>query len=456
MGGPQFRSAVNPAYRSGFQEGANAAFINPTIRVPTHKGQQPVNVPSVENPTKYGWNPDLCSFEKIDPYFPKEMLKLTIKKSNIDGALRRMAECFQTHSIQVEFDHSPAGAKLRTMEHIELYLIFFEYDNGDLAIDIQRRQGDYLDANRYIHLILESAKGMSAEAQPQEAETAPHNATRISEFENFLDRCAEAANNANEQVGNVSSPWAKPPTVEESIKNTLNGVHASLTSDRLGERKVGLENLQIFTDLDKTLSQTAIATALVAVAGKSPAAGYGKKCEEISKVLVRVIMKQDFAGDDTNMYADMDTDIVGFLSSDNAGTNTEGRSKCYDQYMAEMHHLVLNILANSVEVLQVFNDSNVSYDMGEAASQLNFECFSCSDGNAGIVEALIRLVGQADKQLPDAYLACKALRHLLAASKDLQNIFKNGKYQEPVKRAKSAGSHNAKLKSEVEKLEILL
>jgi hypothetical protein len=439
----------------GWQVGSSA-----TIPGPMMDQQKPVaGIPSVpigvsSQPPSFGgfgWDKSKLNFERLDPYFPKDLLKLTIKQSGIDSALDRMVECFQNNSIQVEFEHNPVGAKLRTLERIELFLIFFEYDNGDLAVDIQRRQGDYLDANRCIHKILEAAKGTPS-TQPQEQERS---AKRIREFESFLDRCAAAPSQGG--GGNVASPWATPPTPEESMKSTLNSIHASLTSNRLDQRKVGLDNLRIFTDLDKTLSQTAVATALVVIAGTAPASGYEKKCQEIRDVIARVVMKQEFADDDTNMYADMDTDIVAFMSSDNAGRNTSGRSRYYDQYMSEMHHLVLNILANSLEVLQVFDGTNTAYEMGVAVADLNLTCASFSDQhNSGIVEALMELVGHADQRLPDAYLACKALRHLLKANQDLRSVFKGGSYSKSVQKAKSAGSHNAKLLAEAEKLEAFL
>ena len=407
-------------------------------------------------PDGFGWSQPV--FEKLDPYFPKDMLKMTIKKADVDDALERMAECFKASSIQVEFENNPAGAKLRTLEHIELYLIFFEDENGDLAVDLQRRQGDYLDANRYVHRILEAAKGTAA---VQQDATPVRSAKRIREFETFLDRCGAPSQQPKEGSSDASSRWATPPSPEESMKSTLDCVHASLTSKQLDQRKVGLDQLAIFTDLDKTLSQTAITTALVVIQGRAPVAGYEKQCREIQKVLSRVIMKQDFAGDDTKMYSDMDADIVDFMSSGNGNTRTSGRSRYYDQYMNEMRHLVLNILANSLEVLQVFEEDNSNaFEIRGAISELNVACaerVSDSDGPAGIVEALVGLVGRAEQRLPDAYLACKALRLLLEASPDSRSIFK-GKQEcaEVVQKATNVGKYNAKLLAEAKELQRFL
>jgi hypothetical protein len=461
-GWPSTNSSIN------FSSSGGAYAPMPGMPAPSMSMQQPmgfaqqqwgatvpninVNAPKAPVSTAYGWILGKLIFEPRDPYFPREMIKLEINQEDVDEAMMRIQSCFQRLSIQVDFEHNPAGAKLRTLEHIELYMVFFEDNDGVVAVDIQRRQGDYLDANRYIHQILDAARGVTAE----ELVVAAPSASRIREFENFLDRCASVdcstttPADAGKDAG--KSPWATPPTPEESMKSTLENIRRSLTSPRMDQRRSGLENLNTFTDLEKTLSQMAMASALVVVAGIPPLPAYQQQCLEIQKVIIKIIMKQKFDGDDTNMFSDMDEDIVGFLSSDSV--MKEGRSRYYDHYMSEMFHLALTVLSNSLEVLQVFNDGSASYNMGTAVSDLNAACMTCVDFfDTGIVETLMEVVGQAKQRLPDAYLACKALSLLLAANSDLCSVFRgNPNYKKIVTMAVEAGSHHLKLQSEAKKL----
>jgi hypothetical protein len=423
-------------------------------------------------------------FAPLGKHFPMDMIKHKIESKDVYVALSRMQDCFCQLGIQVDFEDNPVGAKLSTLEDIELAMFFFQHDIGDVSMDIQRRRGDYLDASRYTRQIIDAAKGVF-KADAAEAPRA-HSAAKIREFESLLENCTKKsrtsplpppssdslmerpvyrsavgvapaqlptpAYHAEDAAEKSISPWA-PPTEEESLKSTLESVHGSLTSERLNQRKSGLENLEIFTDLEKTMSKTAIASSLVVLAGESPAEpAYANECKKIQAVILRILMKEDFEGDNTDMYAEMDKDIVGFMSSDKK-PERKGRSRYYDNYMGGMFRHALNILSNSLEVLKVFDDGSV---WGRAITQLNMSCVEQYGANA-LLDLLINLVGQARTKQADAYLACKALRLLCEGSGDFHAVFlKHEKARMCVEQAVKVGAYNAKLHWEASELKKFL
>jgi hypothetical protein len=176
----------------------------------------------------------------------------------------------------------------------------------------------------------------------------------------------------------------------------------------------------------KTISQTTGASSLVVVVGIPPADQYKQQCMDIQRASLTIIMKQEFEGDDTVVFADMDEDImVGFLSVNNG--KKEGRSRYIDNYINEMFHVALTILSNSLEVLETFNkDDRFPYDMRAFVSDPNAACMNVDSSETGIVETLVNAVELAKHRLPDdAYLAYKALRLLFGANSDICSIFRS-------------------------------
>jgi hypothetical protein len=172
---------------------------------------------------------------------------------------------------------------------------------------------------------------------------------------------------------------------------------------------MGLGFLSSYTDLKHTLSSTAIPSALVVLAGKSPTPQDEEECKEIQRILIWIIQYQEFEGDE-ELFPSMKMQVDGeqFLRSDEEGN---GRPPHYVEYMSEVYHLALTILVNSLEVVACFRQ-RLAVEQEVRAFLDASELVSGADMMYTTLKDCVR---RAEHKLSNGYLACKALR-LLAES----------------------------------------
>jgi hypothetical protein len=149
-------------------------------------------------------------------------------------------------------------------------------------MDIQRRKGDFLDANHYIHKLLDAARGQII--QDTFSANQPLNAKSILGIESLINK-AMPSNSAPAPSKN----WMKAQSAEQTTSHASNTVYSSLTSKRLDMQTMGLEFLSSYMDLKHMLSSTAIPSALVVLVGKSLSPQDEEKCKEIQRILSWII-----------------------------------------------------------------------------------------------------------------------------------------------------------------------
>jgi hypothetical protein len=399
-GGPAFHSA--PGYAQ--TESAPPAWmpssvigISPVVSsvIPPLKSK-PSLPPAIEG--AFGWDPHQIELPPLPVYFPRDMIKLELPMNEFNGVLERLPRCIRTLSIQAEYQNTPVSAKLQTFEHVELYLKLWKGEDEIFFIDIQRRKGDCLDANRYMHKLLDAAKGeMPEESMPVDADIA---AQQLHNVEALLQKVMATA---------PAATFMAPQSPEETTRIAMDTVYESLTSKRLDLRKVGLEFLCCCTDLKRTIRATAVPSALVVLQAKPPSAEYASKCQDIQRILLKLLQHREFEDYDAPQdLMDVDSDAEEFIPSDQE--NSRGRSTYYVEYISEVFHLALTILVNSLEVVACCSDQ---LDLQDFA--LDFFQTSQSISTAGIYQTLLDCVQRCDRQLANGYLACKSLRLLAAA-----------------------------------------
>jgi hypothetical protein len=232
----------------------------------------------------------------------------------------------------------------------------------------------------------------------------------------------------------------------------LNMVYTALTSKRLDMRRIGLEYLATYTNVNRTLSSTAIPSALVVLQGTPPLPKYAEECKTIQRILLRVIQNREFEGDEDYLQdMDVDSDLEVFFPSGDEGETKRGRAPYYVDYMSELFHLALTILVNSLEVVACFQDQ-LSFNTNDMVRA--FLLTSQNVSGVDMYQTLMDCVQRADRKLTNGSLACQALRILAIGSHDTMIRLK---YDPKAKKAIGNAMHvghtrHALLKVESEKL----
>ena len=186
----------------------------------------------------------------------------------------------------------------------------------------------------------------------------------------------------------LASSWAAggSTTSEERMRAALKQIHASFTSECSDKRAVGLESLKLLTELENSCNETAMAIALVVVAGTAPAKSLKKACRDIQDVVVGIIVKKkEFvpassvnhgaANDDDSMLPSSNSRRRGIFDDTRPRTHSE-------EYVHDTRNLALTILENSLEVLKGYKDVyDNSYDLKNAVSCLNAAFIRCVQVN---------------------------------------------------------------------------
>jgi hypothetical protein len=409
------------------------------------RGASEMEKPRLEVPSR--WNLDYVHVPPLPMYFQRDMIKLEMPMDDLKGVLDRVSRCFRHMSIQADYQVNPVSAKLQTMELIELVAQFWKSDEDNLLyIDIQRRKGDHLDANRYIHKILDAARGDVSEEDA--CSPSSLNARQVKDVESLIERVMSSA-----PAPAASPNWMQPQqTPEEITSNALHTVYTALTSKRLDMRRMGLEYLATYTNVNRTLSSTAIPSALVVLQGTPPLPKYAEECKTIQRILLRVIQNREFEGDEDYLQdMDVDSDLEVFFPSEDEGETKRGRAPYYVEYMSELFHLALTILVNSLEVVACFKDQ-LSFNTNDMVRA--FMSTSQNVSGVDMNQTLMDCVQRADRKLSNGSLACQALRILAIGSPDvLLRLKSDSQAKEAIRNAMDVGdTRHALLKVESKKL----
>jgi hypothetical protein len=377
---------------------------------------QPKRKNEVLTDIKNGWG-EHVKVRTLPKYHPnKKLLENRMAISTLRDVMNRLQLCIRSLSIQASYSDDPLSAKLQTPENCEFYLDFWKSLSGtSFFIDIQRRRGDHLTANRYIRQLIDASKEFDETCSSNIPFDRSFNRQQLQKLEVFLNKAIN--NNAD---------WNIPETPEKLANNAVDKVHALLESKRLDARKRGLEQLADMTDLNRTMSQTAKAASLVVLSGLSPLAETWEKASYIQDVIIRLILQKEFQDDDqvfalsgTEMKCDK---IKPFLPP--AESMSRNRPRYYEEFMSELFLLALKILVQSLEVASCFQDEQDEFRLFHFVKQY---VTNSMDRTLKQCIARVNRGSPASHSLCIGYLACKALRLFATSDPYLRKCVKEDK-----------------------------
>jgi hypothetical protein len=239
---------------------------------------------------------------------------------------------------------------------------------------------------------------------------------------------------------------------KESIA-ALEIVYELLKKDRRDARRLGMESVCILADARKTCLSAAILTSRALLLGDQSTTGQG-----LHEILLGIIQKRSLGQDEVDMgeFA-LEDDENFFLDDDEFLQNY---SPEYKEEMSLMFNLGLDALAHALEVATTFE---LAYPMDkDSSTSANFvvDTFLVEARQCTSIDMLTTLLGtlqRAHVKPHNAWLACKCLRYVCAASPDAaQRLIKLGGMQLLEQSFNVAVDSHAKLESECRLLQGIL
>jgi len=392
-----------------------------TQQIPKQPEQLVLNTEMQE---QHGWNISQIQIQNLPMYFPRDMIHWEFPSQDLPNVLGRVSNYLRDSSVQACFTEAPLSAKLQTCrENAELYLVFFNEPSGTVSMSVQRHKGDHLAASQCIRRLVDAAKGILCEndndCDQAHDSNKPVSAKAVLAMEQLIERCAAESAQGTSQDDH---PFFRQ-TPEQITQSAIRDVHGWLEqSNRLDMRRRAFEYLLAMTDLKRTLSSTAIATANIVLQGGVPGSTsteLNTHAQKIQSVLLSVLLTRELpgdramfeetgsdksrSGDDMEMspyFPEMDKNVTAACA---------GLPQHYTDYMNELFHLALRILVQSLEVLCCFRKQQA-----HAGDNLAKQLFAMAEGK-DLYHILLGCVCHAESKLANGYLACKALR-LLASN----------------------------------------
>jgi hypothetical protein len=407
-----------------------------------------------ENIIILGWDETQVCLKPLPSYFPSDMIKLELPIDQFPGALTRLPRSIRSMSIQAEYIDDPVSAKLVTLENIELMLNFWVSVTKEVFyMDIQRRRGDHLTANQYVHKLLDAARGTSYQEEEDLGEAKGNESLDAKNLQNvkaLLNKCVSSS-----PVAPASSPaWLHPMQSPEDVtKTALGNVHHFMSAK---QEKMALELLSSMTDLRYSLSSTAVSSAIVVLLGRAPCSEYGEICETIQKEVFRMLLQfqQVFHGNNNDfshdsLIADC-RDTTEDCTDRSPWRDDEAPPRVYSaEYAREHFHLALTVVINALEVVSCFQDDPLIRPEDAVETFLQT---ATAVSRLDVIQTLKECLLQSEHNLHVAYLATKALRLVGQSCPRLRESWKN-ELEEPVRKATELGcGQHALLLSESEKL----
>jgi hypothetical protein len=388
----QKHSSVSPLVPSSYHQGPKAQpesidFVS-YQEIPDQKVPPPVQ--STDVTIAFGWNRRIAKPAPRPLFFSDGMIKAELPNSEFEGVLERLESFFKYQSIQATFCDSPPSVKLQTVDLVEFCIKFWEAPYDQFCVDIQRHRGDCYKFHDIMLRVVDVITGV--DQSPNRAQSlTPMSYEQLQHMLSFVQRLAP--------TGSMDS--------NSHTERIIHSTHALLTSPCFMQRASGLESLMHATDMRHNISLHAREAALICLAGEAPTAQIredqgilNQKCRTIQGILLQVLIKREFQGDDSWKEAVANSTFHPFMSS-------QAESQChYEHTMMYSIHKVLTILSNSLEVFSV--DGVDSPRNRDVLSSFLSRCSQVASKD--LISTLASLMDGCHICMAVAYLACRVLR----------------------------------------------
>lgn len=373
---------------------------------------------NTEMQESFGWNISQIEIQNLPMYFPRDLIHYEFSPQDLPDVLQRISKHLRDSSVQASFSETPLSAKLQTCcENSELYLVFFNEPSGTVSMSVQRHKGDQVAANQCIRRVVDAAKGVLGEDDNNQTRISRPSANAVLAMERLIERCASESTAAQDQHPFFSQT---PEQITESAVRDVNGWLEQ--SNRLDLRRMALDYLLAMTDLKRTLSSTAIATANIVLQGKVPnstSSEFHAHAQKIHSTLLTILLTRELPGDraifaeagsnDSRNNSDMEMRPYFPEMDKDVTAASAGFPQHYTDFMNDLFQLALRIFVQSLEVMSCFQNQH-----SHAGDHLANQLFAMAEGK-NLYHILLGCVCHAESKLANGYLACKALR-LLASN----------------------------------------
>jgi hypothetical protein len=417
---PQINSSWNKAFlmEGSLQKGPQQ--LHPKYVEKSEKQQQPQ--------INSSWNK--AFLKKLPRYYPLERTNRSIKleECNFEKLQSRLADSFRVMSMQAKFfdkrvrvcclstddrlreastlnNFCPfqASAALLTPENVELYLALWESDNGkEVIVEVQRRRGDALIFLQYAHHILDAASGTFDPA----------------DF--FHDECSllylqSAETKLKMELSRVARE--NKGTEKESVV-ALEIVYNLLKRNCRDARRLGMESVCILANARKTCLSATILTSRALLLGDQSITSQGIASQGLHGILLGIIQKRSMGQDEVNMGEFAVEDDENFFADDD--DLLQKYSPEYKEEMSLLFNLALDALAHALEVATSFELVCPSDDLSYSPNLVvdTFLVHARQSTDIDMLTTLLETVQRAHVKPHNAWLACKCLRYICAASPD--------------------------------------
>jgi hypothetical protein len=356
----------------------------------------------------YGWNTKKAKLGLLPLFFPGDLVKLELPRTEFMQVLERTQSFARRHSIQALFQNTPAAsAKMQTVDRVEFQIKFWEaIDENNFYVDIQRYRGDHMKFCHTFHGLLDAIKGVDHQAdKDEEPLVVAMNADKIKDLQAIVERLV---------------PTETTRQLEGSdVEAVIHRAHASLTSRCFAERTAGLECLIGFTDMRHTLVPAAHQGALIFLQGQAPPAQkpenqdeLNRKCQEIQQIIFKILQHGEFEGDESlrQHLNGVSKDFEQFMAYSALGGKRKRYPEQYEDAMSGSTHKAMTIFVNSLEVLSCDQGSAPKFE--RVLQDFFIQCEECT--NTDLYNTLVDCIDKCNDQMAIGYLACKAMRLLLS------------------------------------------
>lgn len=391
---------------------------------------------NTEMQDRHGWNTSQIQIQNLPMYFPDDMIQWEFASQDLPDVLGRISNYLRESSVQACFIETPLSAKLQTCrENAELYLVFFNKPSGTVSMSVQRHKGDSMAATQCIRRLVDAAKGILGDSDGNCDQVHDSDATvsakTVLAMERLIERCAAESAQGASQDNYQNHPFLNQ-TPEQITASAVREVHGWLEqSNRLDLRRRAFEYLLAITDLKRTMSSTAIATATIVLQGGVPGSTsteLNTHAKKIRSVLLSVLLIRELPGDravfaetgSNESRSDDDIEMSPYFPEmdENVTAASTGLPQHYTDYMNELFHLALRIFVQSLEVLCCFRKPHPQAEDDPAK-----DFFAMAKGK-DLYDILLGCVCHAESKLANGYLACKALRLLASNHPDIKDQIK--------------------------------
>lgn len=413
----------------------------------------PFSAATADNTTYLGWNKNAVEVQQVPMYFPKGNLNLEFPQKHLNAVLEEVATFLRKASIQAKVRDSPLSAFLQTTENIEFYLVFFHERitrrqeasmdpvERKLFMSVQRHKGDQQIANKYFHAIIGAAKKatedfVSSESDPcslrglYNHRCAP-NAEVLLNIERTILRSCEMSDSFDASATEASeTSGMEKQTPKDMIKSSVTQLYSWVqTPKRLDNRQHILEYLAVMTNVNRTMSSSAIAGALLVLQGSAP--DMNNEAKEIQRFFLTILQHRALPGDrsmfdgmsTTTRDSDDDVEMRPYFPEESE--TAQGFPSFFVESMNKLFHLALQVLVQSLEVVACFHQQIVAdgANIQDMAADFLFDASELAEGKE-LYTTLLECVSRAESKLANAYLACKAFRLLAMAYPSLKERLK--------------------------------